>query len=97
MGRVEKLFYRTCLRTLYGFESLQIPFTGIYGTSLVNWSLNSKESVRHWCETGVAGLNRLQGGFDHLSMSVVSFKTIFQETRWYTNTWVICRWDRLRE
>lgn len=68
MGRAEKLFYRTCLRTLDGFKSLRIPFTGVYGTCLVNWSLDSQESVRHWCKSGVQGLNSLQGGFDQLPM-----------------------------
>lgn len=80
MGRAEKLFYRTCLRTLDGFKNLQIPFTGVYGTSLVNWSLDGKESARHWCKTGVEGLNSLQGGFDRLSM-FLSNRLIFQIMR----------------
>ncbi|KAI8114476.1 hypothetical protein M9434_002598 [Picochlorum sp. BPE23] len=90
MGRAEKLFYRTCLRTLDGFKSLRIPFTGVYGTCLVNWSLDSQESVRHWCKSGVQGLNSLQDGMDCVSRAqrqLQVLQSVEEETHKAINEW----------
>lgn len=79
MGKAEALLFRKGLRILKSYQSSGIPFTGIHGTSYVNWGLDGAGSLHGWFRQQGSALNNLQIGTACLGLAEEQLK-ILQNT-----------------
>ena len=76
MGKAEILLFRKGLKILNAYKSSGIPFTGIYGTSLVNWGLNGENALKAWFREGDGDINNLQIGTACLGLAEEQLKIL---------------------
>lgn len=76
MGKAETLLYRKALKILKSYHNSGIPFTGIYGTSLVNWELRGESSLKAWFIQSGNALNNLQLGTACLGLAEEQLKIL---------------------
>lgn len=76
MGRAETLLFRKSLKILKAYRDSNIPFTGIYGTSLVNWELVGERSLKAWLRQGGSEINNLQIGTACLGLAEEQLKIL---------------------
>jgi hypothetical protein len=75
MGKAEDLLFRKGLKILKAYKSSGIPFTGIYGTSLINWGLNGEHALKAWFRRD-QDINNLQVGTACLGLAEEQLKIL---------------------